>query len=71
MDCEERLVQQAEVIKAINPDTKVYVYRNLVKEDQARRPRIPWLVPRVQAGRLAAERIVPRTAMHRQCGGTC
>ena len=35
MDCEERLVQQAKVIKEINPDTKVYVYRNLVKA-------LPW-----------------------------
>jgi hypothetical protein len=31
MDCEERLVEQARVIKAINAETKVYVYRNLVK----------------------------------------
>eukprot|EP00937_MAST-01D_sp_MAST-1D-sp2_P007467 g7467.t1 len=35
MDCEERLVQQARMIKAINPDTRVFVYRNLVKA-------LPW-----------------------------
>jgi hypothetical protein len=35
MDCEERLLRQAEMVKAINPETKVYVYRNLVKA-------LPW-----------------------------
>lgn len=29
MDCEERLVKQAHLIKAQNPHTKVWVYRNL------------------------------------------
>ena len=38
MDCEERLVEQAKLIKAINPDTKIYIYRNLVKA-------LPWCVP--------------------------
>ena len=31
MDCEERLVTQARLIKSQNPATKVWVYRNLVK----------------------------------------
>ena len=31
MDCEERLLAQARIIKQINPATKVWVYRNLVK----------------------------------------
>eukprot|EP01060_Flectonema_neradi_P012834 TRINITY_DN19614_c0_g1_i1.p1 TRINITY_DN19614_c0_g1~~TRINITY_DN19614_c0_g1_i1.p1 ORF type:complete len:414 (+),score=69.34 TRINITY_DN19614_c0_g1_i1:47-1243(+) len=35
MDCEERLVKQAEVIKAASPTTKVFVYRNIVKA-------LPW-----------------------------
>lgn len=35
MDCEERLVEQARRVKAINPNTKVFVYRNLVKA-------LPW-----------------------------
>lgn len=30
-DCEERLLVQAAMVKAVNPDTKVFVYRNLVK----------------------------------------
>jgi len=37
MDCEERLVQQARLIKAENPHTRVWVYRNLVKAT-------PWYV---------------------------
>jgi hypothetical protein len=35
MDCEERLLSQAAMVKAVNPDTKVFVYRNLVKA-------LPW-----------------------------
>lgn len=35
MDCEERLLKQAEMTKAINPSTNVFVYRNLVKA-------LPW-----------------------------
>ena len=35
MDCEERLVEQAKLIKAVNRDTKVFIYRNLVKA-------LPW-----------------------------
>ena len=35
MDCQERLVTQAEAIKKINPTTKVFVYRNIVKA-------LPW-----------------------------
>lgn len=35
MDCEERLVSQAELVKSVNPDAKVWVYRNLVKA-------LPW-----------------------------
>jgi hypothetical protein len=31
MDCEERLVTQAQAVKAANPATKVFTYRNLVK----------------------------------------
>eukprot|EP01084_Bolivina_argentea_P134701 237516_1 len=31
MDCEERLLTQVKAIKAINPSTKTWVYRNLVK----------------------------------------
>ena len=31
MDCEERLLEQAEMTKRVNPDTHVFVYRNLVK----------------------------------------
>ena len=31
MTCEELLVTQAESVKAINPNAKVFVYRNLVK----------------------------------------
>lgn len=30
MTCMERLVSQAEAIKAINPDTKIWVYRESV-----------------------------------------
>lgn len=35
MDCEELLVQQAKLVKSVNPDAKVWVYRNLVKA-------LPW-----------------------------
>merc|ERR1712070_408890 len=35
MDCQERLVRQAMAVKKINPHTKVFVYRNLVKA-------LPW-----------------------------
>ena len=35
MDCEERLVEQARRVKAINDHSKVFVYRNLVKA-------LPW-----------------------------
>ena len=35
MDCEERLVEQAQMVKAINPRSRVMVYRNLVKA-------LPW-----------------------------
>eukprot|EP01084_Bolivina_argentea_P134702 237517_1 len=35
MDCEERLLTQVKAIKAINPSTKTWVYRNLVKA-------LPW-----------------------------
>ena len=35
MDCEERLLEQAESTKKLNPDTHVFVYRNLVKA-------LPW-----------------------------
>ena len=35
MDCEERLVVQAAMLKASNPQTRVIVYRNLVKA-------LPW-----------------------------
>ena len=35
MDCEERLVKQAQMVKAVNPTAKVWVYRNLVKA-------LPW-----------------------------
>lgn len=35
MDCEERLITQAELAKVANPDSKVFVYRNLVKA-------LPW-----------------------------
>lgn len=31
MNCEELLVEQAALTKAANPDTRVFVYRNLVK----------------------------------------
>ncbi len=31
MDCESRMVRQARAVKAINPSTKVWVYRNYVK----------------------------------------
>ncbi len=31
MDCEERLVSQAKAVKAVSPETHVWVYRNLVK----------------------------------------
>ena len=31
MDCEERLITQAAMTKAANPNTRVFVYRNLVK----------------------------------------
>jgi hypothetical protein len=31
MDCEERLVEQASLVKGANKDAKVWVYRNLVK----------------------------------------
>jgi len=35
MDCEERLVEQAAIVKSVNPKAKVWVYRNLVKA-------LPW-----------------------------
>jgi len=35
MDCEERLMTQAAMVKAVNPQAKVWVYRNLVKA-------LPW-----------------------------
>eukprot|EP01064_Diplonema_japonicum_P020338 TRINITY_DN295_c1_g1_i1.p1 TRINITY_DN295_c1_g1~~TRINITY_DN295_c1_g1_i1.p1 ORF type:complete len:427 (+),score=126.79 TRINITY_DN295_c1_g1_i1:46-1326(+) len=35
MDCEERLVTQATMTKKVNPNTNVFVYRNLVKA-------LPW-----------------------------
>eukprot|EP00047_Mylnosiga_fluctuans_P008772 m.260071 g.260071 ORF g.260071 m.260071 type:complete len:421 (-) comp23253_c0_seq1:104-1366(-) len=35
MDCEELLLKQAALIRAVNPKTKVFVYRNLVKA-------LPW-----------------------------
>lgn len=35
MDCEERLLKQAEMTAAMNPDSRVFVYRNLVKA-------LPW-----------------------------
>ena len=35
MDCQERLVQQAEATKKANPAAKVWVYRNLIKA-------LPW-----------------------------
>jgi hypothetical protein len=41
MDCEERLVTQAEMVKKINSDAKVMVYRNLVKA-------LPWCVGHLQ-----------------------
>mmetsp|Transcript_3192 Transcript_3192/g.6230 ORF Transcript_3192/g.6230 Transcript_3192/m.6230 type:complete len:443 (-) Transcript_3192:114-1442(-) len=35
MDCQERLVEQVRAIKAVNPTTRVFIYRNLVKA-------LPW-----------------------------
>ena len=35
MDCEERLVAQADLVRSANPDARVWVYRNLVKA-------LPW-----------------------------
>ncbi len=35
MTCEENLAAQAEAVKAIDPNTKVFVYRNFVKA-------LPW-----------------------------
>eukprot|EP00054_Salpingoeca_dolichothecata_P010503 m.58577 g.58577 ORF g.58577 m.58577 type:complete len:407 (-) comp19026_c0_seq2:20-1240(-) len=35
MDCQERLIAQAKMVKEINPSTRVMVYRNLVKA-------LPW-----------------------------
>ena len=35
MDCEERLVTQAKLVKEVNPTAKTFVYRNLVKA-------LPW-----------------------------
>ena len=29
MDCEERLVAQAKLVKSVNPDAKVWVYRSV------------------------------------------
>ena len=31
MDCEERLVAQADLVRSVNKEAKVFVYRNLVK----------------------------------------
>jgi hypothetical protein len=31
MDCEEKLVRQAEMTKAVDNSTRVFVYRNMVK----------------------------------------
>ena len=38
MDCEERLVAQADLVRSANPDARVWVYRNLVKA-------LPWYAP--------------------------
>ena len=38
MDCEERLVTQAGMVKAVNPTARVFVYRNLVKVHAAPPP---------------------------------
>lgn len=35
MDCEERLLEQAQMTKKVNPDAHVFVYRNVVKA-------LPW-----------------------------
>ena len=35
MDCEERLLQQAQMTKSLSPKSKVFVYRNVVKA-------LPW-----------------------------
>merc|ERR550514_2232848 len=35
MDCQERLITQAEQVKAVNNETRVFVYRNIVKA-------LPW-----------------------------
>jgi hypothetical protein len=35
MDCQERLITQAAMVKQVNPATKVFIYRNLVKA-------LPW-----------------------------
>ena len=35
MDCEERLVAQADLVRSANPHARVWVYRNLVKA-------LPW-----------------------------
>jgi hypothetical protein len=35
MDCQERLAEQAAQLKAANPDSNVWVYRNIVKA-------LPW-----------------------------
>ena len=35
MDCEERLLSQAKLVKNVNPGTRTFVYRNLVKA-------LPW-----------------------------
>ena len=41
MDCQERLLTQAKIIKDRNTKTKVMVYRNLVKA-------LPWYVKRTR-----------------------
>ena len=45
MDCEEKLLRQAKMVKAINPRTKVFVYRNMAKA-------LPWCESAVSISKL-------------------
>lgn len=65
MDCEERLLQQARMTKALNPSSRVFVYRNLVKA-------LPWFTsvreklddPRYSGWFLRFNSTAPRSSHH-------
>ncbi len=43
MNCQELLLEQAAMVKAANPDTKVFIYRNGVKALNVRFANLNWI----------------------------